>query len=85
MSDPMSPAPDDIDDLESEEGTEPPQSHSNFSQVHGHGIWSWDITVSTWLLIEDRSEFGFEIGLGPTGPGRFHGQTVRWACVPKRD
>ena len=66
-----------------------PKGHHHSSHPHhkvtGHGIWSWDTTVSIWILIEDKAEPGFEAGPGPTGPGRFHGQTVRWACVPSEE
>jgi hypothetical protein len=63
----------------------PQNSNTGNHKTPGHGIWSWDINISIWIMIEDKSEPGFEAGPGPTGPGRFHGQTVRWASVPKLD
>ena len=48
----------------------------------GFSIWTWDATLLVWALVEDKSGADFEPGDGPTGPGRFHGQTVRWASVP---
>ncbi len=53
-----------------------------FSAKSGVSIWKWAAAHAKWELVEDRSQPGFESGRGPTQPGRFEGQVVRWASVP---
>jgi hypothetical protein len=48
----------------------------------GFSFWRWTVSQSTWTMIEDRSESGFEPGKGPAQDGRFDGQIVRWASIP---
>lgn len=51
--------------------------------VTGSAFWRWTAPQAQWVMAEDRSEPGFEAGIGPTQPGRFDGQTVRWMSVPQ--
>ena len=53
----------------------------NQLKAAGYGIWKWDASRSSWQLIEDRTQAGARPGPGPSGPGRFDGQVVRWAAV----
>jgi hypothetical protein len=59
----------------------PHHSISGAVLLSGHGIWSWDHTIAIWTLVEDKSEPGYSPGNGPSDPGRFHGQTIRWASI----
>lgn len=58
--------------------------HTGAPSLSGVAFWKWTASESQWIMVDDRSEPGFEYGDGPTQPGRFDGQTVRWASVPSR-
>lgn len=81
MSDP-SPSQIPPDDDQDAEPDDDQITSSGSRPTGGIAIWSWDIAIALWNLVEDKSEPGYEPGSGPTGPGRYQGQTVRWASVP---
>jgi hypothetical protein len=61
--------------------TDPPVTVTGTTLMAGYGIWSWEGTVASWSLVEDKSEPGHQPGVGPNVPGRFHGQAIRWGSI----
>jgi hypothetical protein len=71
-----------------EHDVKPPVRHNifdtmsyNSAALAGFAVWKWDAKACRWHKIKDHIERGFDPGVGPTDPGRYDGQIVRWAGV----
>jgi len=58
--------------------------HTGMPSLSGSAFWKWTASQSKWVMTEDRSKPGYQAGKGPKQQGRYDGQTVRWASVPRR-
>jgi hypothetical protein len=51
------------------------------NNLSGFCVWKWVASDQIWVKIKDYSEAGYDPGTGPTNPGRYDGQIVRWASI----
>jgi hypothetical protein len=55
------------------------------SALTGFAVWKWDAKSCRWVKIKNYVSPGFDPGTGPTDPGRYDGQIIRWAGVVWND
>ncbi len=53
--------------------------------MSGFSIWHWVERDCLWVKRKEHCAPGYQPGTGPTEPGRYDGQIVRWMCVPITD
>jgi hypothetical protein len=49
--------------------------------LSGFCVWQWVESDQKWIKKKEYAAKGYQPGIGPTDPGRYDGQIVRWMCI----